>query len=56
MKFVTVFAGVLLCAATAMAQLVAPNQVGVRMGHVHLAVRDVTRDVGRASHALLPRG
>jgi len=28
-------------AAEARAQLVEPNQVGVRMGHVHLAVRDV---------------
>src|SRR6516162_388432 len=31
----------LLLAPEAFAQLVEPNQVGVRMGHVHLAVRDV---------------
>ena len=31
----------LLCAMPALAQLVEPNQVGVRMGHVHLAVTDV---------------
>src|SRR5262245_18187209 len=31
----------LLCAAPTFAQLVEPNQVGVRMGHVHLAVTDV---------------
>lgn len=31
----------MLWAATATAQLAEPNQVGVRMGHVHLAVRDV---------------
>jgi catechol-2,3-dioxygenase len=31
----------MLCAAEARAQLVEPNQVGVRMGHIHLAVRDV---------------
>ena len=30
-----------LCAAPASAQLVEPNQIGVRMGHVHLAVTDV---------------
>jgi catechol 2,3-dioxygenase-like lactoylglutathione lyase family enzyme len=30
-----------LCAAPLRAQLVEPNQLGVRMGHVHLAVRDV---------------
>ena len=28
-------------ATPALAQLVEPNQVGVRMGHVHLAVNDV---------------
>ena len=31
----------MLSAAEAHAQLVEPNQVGVRMGHIHLAVRDV---------------
>ena len=41
MRIVPLFLGVLLCASSAMAQLVAPNQVGVRMGHMHLAVRDV---------------
>jgi catechol 2,3-dioxygenase-like lactoylglutathione lyase family enzyme len=32
---------VILWAAPAFAQLVEPNQIGVTMGHVHLAVRDV---------------
>jgi catechol 2,3-dioxygenase-like lactoylglutathione lyase family enzyme len=32
---------VFLCTSTALAQLVAPNQLGVRMGHIHLAVKDV---------------
>jgi catechol 2,3-dioxygenase-like lactoylglutathione lyase family enzyme len=31
----------LLSASTAFAQLAEPNQLGLRMGHVHLAVRDV---------------
>jgi catechol-2,3-dioxygenase len=31
----------LLSASTASAQLVEPNQLGLRMGHVHLAVRDI---------------
>jgi catechol 2,3-dioxygenase-like lactoylglutathione lyase family enzyme len=31
----------LLCASSASAQLVEPNQLGLRMGHVHLAVKDV---------------
>jgi len=31
----------LLSASTAFAQLVEPNQLGLRMGHVHLAVRDI---------------
>lgn len=31
----------ILLATPATAQLVQPNQIGVRMGHVHLAVRDV---------------
>ena len=38
-SFVLVFA--VLAAAPARAQLVEPNQIGVRMGHVHLAVKDV---------------
>jgi catechol 2,3-dioxygenase-like lactoylglutathione lyase family enzyme len=41
MKRLTLLAIVTLCAAPAFAQLVEPNQVGVRMGHVHLAVKDV---------------
>src|SRR3954465_8593878 len=32
---------VLLRAAPASAQLVEPNQLGLRMGHVHLSVKDV---------------
>ena len=31
----------LLCSGPSLAQLVEPNQVGVRMGHIHLAVTDV---------------
>src|SRR4051794_33491681 len=34
-------AAVLLCATPAFAQLVEPNQIGLRMGHVHLSVKDV---------------
>src|SRR5512135_2533308 len=30
-----------LSAASASAQLVQPNQIGLRMGHVHLSVKDV---------------
>jgi catechol 2,3-dioxygenase-like lactoylglutathione lyase family enzyme len=41
MKPLAVLAIVVLCAAPARAQLVEPNQVGVRMGHVHLTVKDV---------------
>jgi catechol-2,3-dioxygenase len=41
MKTLALSLALLLVAATAHAQLVAPNQVGVRMGHMHLAVRDV---------------
>lgn len=41
MKTLSISLALLLVAATARAQLVAPNQVGVRMGHMHLAVRDV---------------
>ena len=38
---VALFTAALLSAAPASAQLVEPNQIGVRMGHVHLAVKDV---------------
>ena len=31
----------LLSSAPAFAQLVEPNQIGLRMGHVHLAVTDI---------------
>jgi catechol-2,3-dioxygenase len=41
MKPLSLIALALLWTSTAAAQLVEPNQVGVRMGHVHLAVRDV---------------
>ena len=41
MKHVTVLAIALLWVVPAFGQLVEPNQVGVRMGHVHLAVVDV---------------
>ena len=41
MKPFTVLVVLLLRAAPVLAQLVEPNQVGVRMGHVHLTVRDV---------------
>ena len=41
MKHLTFLAVALLWAAPARAQLVGPNQVGVTMGHVHLAVKDV---------------
>ena len=41
MKRLTLLAVVVFCARPALAQLVEPNQVGVRMGHVHLAVKDV---------------
>ena len=41
MKPFTFLAVATLWATPALAQLVEPNQVGVRMGHVHLAVRDV---------------
>jgi catechol 2,3-dioxygenase-like lactoylglutathione lyase family enzyme len=30
-----------LCSSPAFAQLVEPNQVGLRMGHIHLSVRDI---------------
>ena len=36
-----VLAAVLLSASSAFAQLAEPNQIGVRMGHMHLNVRDV---------------
>jgi catechol 2,3-dioxygenase-like lactoylglutathione lyase family enzyme len=41
MKHVTLAAIAIFFAAPAFAQLVEPNQVGVRMGHVHLTVKDV---------------
>ena len=41
MKHLTFLASAILWVTPAFAQLVEPNQVGVRMGHVHLAVKDV---------------
>jgi len=41
MKHLTFLTVVFLWVTPAMAQLAEPNQVGVTMGHVHLAVRDV---------------
>lgn len=41
MKHLTFLAIGILWVTPAVAQLVEPNQVGVRMGHVHLAVKDV---------------
>jgi len=41
MKLPSLLAIATLWATSATAQLVEPNQVGVRMGHVHLAVKDV---------------
>jgi catechol 2,3-dioxygenase-like lactoylglutathione lyase family enzyme len=41
MKHVSVLAIAIALATPASAQLVEPNQVGVRMGHVHLVVKDV---------------
>ena len=41
MKRLTFLAIAMLSVTPARAQLVEPNQVGVRMGHVHLAVTDV---------------
>ena len=41
MKRLALFAVLVLWAASSAAQLVEPNQIGVRMGHIHLAVRDV---------------
>jgi len=41
MKLPAISLAFLVVAAQANGQLVAPNQVGVRMGHMHLAVRDV---------------
>jgi catechol 2,3-dioxygenase-like lactoylglutathione lyase family enzyme len=41
MKHFTFLAVAILWATPALAQLVEPNQVGVRMGHVHLVVTDV---------------
>ena len=41
MKHCTFLAIAILWVTPALAQLVEPNQVGVRMGHVHLVVKDV---------------
>jgi catechol 2,3-dioxygenase-like lactoylglutathione lyase family enzyme len=41
MKSLTYLAIAILWATSAPAQLVEPNQVGIRMGHIHLAVKDV---------------
>ena len=41
MRYLIYFAVAILSVTSARAQLVEPNQVGVRMGHVHLAVKDV---------------
>ena len=41
MRSLKLLAVAILWATTASAQLVEPNQVGVRMGHVHLVVQDV---------------
>ena len=41
MKHLAFLAAALLWATPALAQLVEPNQIGLRMGHVHLAVTDV---------------
>ena len=41
MKHLTFLVLAILSVAPARAQLVEPNQIGVRMGHMHLAVRDV---------------
>ena len=40
-KQLTFLVLLLLTSAPAFAQLVEPNQIGLRMGHVHLAVTDV---------------
>jgi catechol 2,3-dioxygenase-like lactoylglutathione lyase family enzyme len=40
-RHVALLGAAMLAAAPAAAQLVEPNQIGVRMGHVHLSVRDV---------------
>jgi len=40
-KYSAFLVATLLCATPALAQLVEPNQIGVRMGHVHLTVSDV---------------
>ena len=41
MKHFTILVLAILSAAPARAQLVEPNQIGVRMGQMHLAVKDV---------------
>src|SRR5262245_59972723 len=40
-KLFAFFAVAVLSASPALAQLVEPNQIGLRMGHMHLAVVDV---------------
>ena len=40
-KRLAILAAAVLFSTPAFAQLVEPNQIGVRMGHVHLAVTDV---------------
>src|SRR5580765_6497742 len=40
-KCYALLAAAVLCATPAFAQLVEPNQIGVRMGHVHLTVKDI---------------
>src|SRR5215218_7655856 len=40
-KHLAILTAAVLFASPAFAQLVEPNQIGVRMGHVHLAVADV---------------
>ena len=41
MKRLTFLAIAILWVVPAMAQLAEPNQIGVTMGHIHLAVKDV---------------
>lgn len=40
-RLFALLAGAVLCATPAFGQLVEPNQLGLRMGHVHLVVTDV---------------
>src|SRR5256885_15553796 len=41
MRLLTLLSVAILWVTPALAQLVEPNQVGVTMGHIHLAVKDV---------------